>query len=64
MLRLPESYKRQGRLNRDAIERNWPELLRFDFNKGGARFEFNEVPYQISSFGRRLGHRFRRVLRC
>jgi len=33
MLRLPTAYRRSGRLMQDIIAREWPELLRWSFNK-------------------------------
>jgi hypothetical protein len=37
MLRLPTAYRRSGRLMQDIIAREWPELLRWPFNKGPNR---------------------------
>lgn len=33
MLRLPTAYRRSGRLMQDIIAQEWPELLRWPFNK-------------------------------
>jgi len=33
ILRLPASYRRSGRLQRDVIAREWPELLAWPFNR-------------------------------